>query len=162
MDLGKLRNRFYLFLHLNYIVGFIYAFARFISTPRATLGVRRLWAYECWIILSFYFLLFYLILIEREKAASLFSRFKKLLAANLLLLIFPWGIFLIFAPRSLLLFLSLGSIYWRFLGIFSLLGAIVYYFPYRFYKNKLTYPILIFGFFDKAHGFIPYGFVVGG
>jgi hypothetical protein len=149
MSFAKLKQRFYFFIHANYLLGLFYALTRFLSTPRTVFANRRLWAYEFWIILSFYLILFYLILIEKEKAASVFKRFQKILGANLLLLIFPWGLFLLLSPGDFLSFLGLNSIYWRILGFCSLIGALVYYFPYRFYKRKITYPILIFGIIDN-------------
>ena len=63
--------------------------------------------------------------------------------------VFPWGLFLLLGPRELLVLFGLGSVYWRILGGFSLLGALIYYFPYQFYRRKLTRSILIFGAFDN-------------
>ncbi len=150
----KYKKYFYLFVHLNFLVGFFYAFFHFLTTSRSIFLSRRLWAYECWIILSFYFLFIYLIILDQEISVKTVLKerlrlFKKVLLVNLLLLIFPWGLFLILAPKDLLEMLHLYPMYWRILGVFSLLGAIIYYFPYRFYKNKLVYYILIFGFIDN-------------
>lgn len=154
MSLQKLKRYFYFFIHLNFISGFFYAFWHFINTPKSVFIHRRLWAYEAWIIISFYCLFVYLILIEKEVNVKAIlkkrlKRFKQILFINLLLLIFPWGLFLLFAPQDLLNIFGFKSIYWRILGVFSLLGAFVYYFPYRFYRKRLAYYILIFGFIDN-------------
>jgi len=150
----ELKRYFYFFIHLNFIAGFSYAFWHFINTPRSVFLHRRLWAYESWIIISFYCLFVYLILMEKEvKVRQVFKtkikRFREVLAVNLLLLIFPWGLFLLFGPNYLLELFGLTSVYWRVLGLFSLLGAAIYYFPYHFYKKKLSYYILIFGAVDN-------------
>ncbi len=144
----KLKSRFYLFIHFNFITGFLYAFYHFLITPRATLEQRRLWAYESWIIFSFYCLFLFLILIDQEVKFNL-DKFKRILLVNLILLVFPWGLFLLLAPANLLTMLELNSIYWRILGGFSLLGAVIYYLPYQFYDWKWTRYILIFGFIDN-------------
>jgi hypothetical protein len=146
--MDKLKRHFYLFIHFNFIIGFLYAFYHFLITPRATLAQRRLWAYESWIIFSFYCLFLFLIIFEQETKLN-FEKFKKILIVNLILLVFPWGLFLLLAPANLLGMLKLNSIYWRVLGGFSLLGAILYYLPYRFYDWKWTKYILIFGFIDN-------------
>lgn len=153
-DIKKIKKYFYLFIHLNFVSGFLYAFIHFLFTPRSIYLNRRLWAYECWIILSFYCLFVYLIILDEEvnlkkKLGQQIKNFQKILLVNLLLLIFPWGLFLILVPKELLRMFHLGSFYWRLLGFMSLLGAILYYFPYRFYKNKLTYYVLFFGFIDN-------------
>jgi hypothetical protein len=142
-QMKNLKRYFYLVLHLNFISGFFYAFWHFINTPKSIFLHRRMWAYESWIIMSFYFLFVFLILMERE------FDFKKLLTINLLLLVFPWGIFLVLSPAQFLEYLGLQSIYWRILGMFSLLGALVYYFPYQFYKERISYYILLFGALDN-------------
>lgn len=152
--MSKLKRRFYFLIHFIFISGFLYAFYHFLNTPKSIFLHRRLWAYESWIILSFYSLFIYLILWEKEvrvgvKVKSGLKRFKQVMIANLLLLIFPWGLFLIFAPKFLLEIFSLRSIYWRILGIGSLLGALIYYFPFRFYRKKISYYILAFGFIDN-------------
>jgi len=139
----KLKKVFYLVLHLNFISGFFYAFWHFIQTPKEVFLHRRMWAYETWIIMSFYFLFVFLILMEKE------FDFKKLLAVNLFLLIFPWGLFLVLTPKNLLFFLGMGSIYWRILGIMSLVGALIYFYPYVFYKEKFSYYVLLFGAVDN-------------
>ncbi len=150
------RNKkyFYLFIHFNFLSGFIYALYHFLNTPRSIFLSRRLWAYECWIILSFYCLFIFLILLEKDvkiKQAikEKINLFRKILLVNLLLLVFPWGFFLLLAPGDFLDVLRLNSFYWRILGMFSLLGALIYYFPYRFYNNKLAYYVFIFGFIDN-------------
>lgn len=149
----KVKKYFYLFIHLNFITGFFYAFYHFLTTPKSIFLSRRLWAYECWIIISFYFLFIYLIILEEEtkfkKVVEKINLFKKILLVNLILLIIPWGLFLLLAPRDLLTILSLKSVYWKILGGFSLLGALIYFYPYRFYKNKWTYFVLLFGAIDN-------------
>lgn len=152
----KVERYFYFSIHLNFLGGFLYAFRKFLMTPRVTILTRRLWAYEAWTILSFYLLFLYLLLINEgvglekiKKVKVAFVWFKKVLLVNLVLLVFPWGVALLFAPKELLTILGINSIYWRILGACSLLGAIVYYFPYRFYKKKLTFYILVFGFLDN-------------
>lgn len=149
----KARKLYYFLLHTFFITGIFYAFAKFIQTPRIEVYQRRLWAYENWIIISFYLLFVYLILTEKEgrfkKAKNRLNEFRRILSVNLILLIFPWGLMLIFSPKYLLNMLGLGSIYWRILGIGSLLGAAIYYFPYRFYKSKFTKYVLLFGVIDN-------------
>jgi hypothetical protein len=119
------------------------------------MNVRRLWAYESWIILSFYSLFLYLTIVEMEfgqvkkLVGEKMDGFKRILMVNLILLVFPWGLFLIFAPGDLLEILHLNSIYWRLLGVGSLIGAVIYYFPYRFYKYRLSYYVFIFGTIDN-------------
>lgn len=137
----KIKRWFYLFLHLNFITGFLYAFYHFINTPRSIFLHRRLWAYESWIILSFYGLFIFLILFEQEKLKTVqeqVRRFQAIILVNLLLLILPWGAFLLLAPTHLLEIFSLNSIYWRLLGAVSLVSAAVYYFPYRFKGKKMS------------------------
>jgi hypothetical protein len=53
----KLKDRelFKRFIHINYITGFLYAFYFYITSSKTTeMYTRRLWAYECWIILTLY------------------------------------------------------------------------------------------------------------
>jgi len=152
----KTKKYFYFFIHFNFMSGFLYAFWHFINTPKQIFMHRRLWAYESWIIASFYSLFVYLTLTDKDirlkKATKLKKRiawFKEVLTVNLILLIFPWGLFLVLSPKHLSQLLSLGSFYWRILGVFSLLGSIIYYFPYRFYKKKISYYILLFGAVDN-------------
>ncbi|MBN1168376.1 hypothetical protein JXA63_00645 [Candidatus Woesebacteria bacterium] len=149
----KPRKLYYFFIHTFFISGIFYAFAKFIRTPRIEMFQRRLWAYENWIIISFYLLFVYLILTEKEgrfkKAKHRINEFKRILTVNLILLIFPWGLFLIFSPKYLLTMFGMGSIYWRILGIGSLIGAVIYYFPYRFYRSKFTKYVLLFGIIDN-------------
>ncbi|OGM30525.1 hypothetical protein A2630_02015 [Candidatus Woesebacteria bacterium RIFCSPHIGHO2_01_FULL_44_10] len=140
-----------------FIVGLFYAFGNFITTSRKfDFGQRRLWAYESWIIFSFYGLFLFLTLLEKEFKIGKIKRphlhlaeFKKLLLVNLILLVFPWGLFLLFAPASMLELLKLNSVYWRILGGMSLVGALIYYFPYRFYAKRLSYYIIAFGALDN-------------
>ncbi len=117
--------------------------------------VRRLWAYESWIILSFYMIFVYLTLVEEDLKeekkwiASEVERFREILSVNLILLIFPWGLFLIIAPSFLLEIMGLHSFYWRVLGGASLLGALIYLYPLRFYRKKLSFYIFLFGVVDN-------------
>ena len=63
----QLKKYFKLFINFNYITGFIYAFYFFLTTPRNTQMLeRRLWAFECWLILSFYGLFIYLFYLEKS------------------------------------------------------------------------------------------------
>ncbi len=144
--MSKLKKYFYGFIHLNFISGFLYAFIHFLMTPRTTVLQRRLWAYESWIIFSFYCLFLYLMMVDNKVN---FAQLKRIILVNLLLLIFPWGLFLIFGPSDLMGLIGLNSIYWRILGIMSLIGALIYYLPYRFYKQKWVFYILTFGFIDN-------------
>jgi len=64
--MNKLKRYFYFFIHLNFITGFSYALYHFLNTPRSVFLHRRLWAYESWIIISFYCLFIFLILWEKE------------------------------------------------------------------------------------------------
>lgn len=86
---------------------------------------------------------------NKERWKARMAEFRQKLVVNLVLLVFPWGLFLILAPQDLLETLSLGAIYWRILGVFSLFGAMIYYFPYRLYKRKLSYYVLLFGMVDN-------------
>ena len=154
----KSKRYFYLALHLLFLSGLLYAFNHFITTPKIDYLQRRLWAYENWIIFSFYALFLYLTLTERQirltarKNKSLtryLNEFRRILAVNLLLLAFPWGLILLLAPQDLLSLLHFSSIYWRILGAGSLIGAIIYYFPYRFYHHPFSRYIFIFGAIDN-------------
>lgn len=153
MKYSKYKRIFYSLIHLLFTSSILYAFFHFLKTPRTNMFYRRMWAYESWIIISFYVLFLYLALTEDGKRflkiKDKFAHFKRVLMINLLLLIFPWGLLLLLAPPEMLGMVKLDSIYWRILGFFSLLGAIVYYFAYRFYKYKLSYYILIFGAVDN-------------
>ncbi len=61
------KRNFKIFINLNYIAGFLYAFYFYITSPKSThMLERRLWAYECWIILSFYGLFIYLFYLEKS------------------------------------------------------------------------------------------------
>lgn len=157
----KLRQYFLSFVHFWFIVSLAYAVIHFAWTPRSNMDIRRLWAYESWIIFSFYGLFVYLILTDpeyadtaREKARKTFTRFQRTLKTNLLLLLVPWGLFLLAARYipggdELLAILGMDAVYWQVLGGMSLLGFLLYLFPYLFFRNRLTYPILIFGFIDN-------------
>ncbi len=69
---GKMRSYqvkryFKIFININYIFGFLYAFYFYIRSPRTTqMFERRLWAFECWAILSFYGLFIYLFFLEKS------------------------------------------------------------------------------------------------
>ena len=148
----RLKRWFYLMVHVLFVTGILYAFYHFINTPRSDMPVRRLWAYENWIIISFYTLFVYLVLSDREeriKKRELLTRFYRILRVNLLLLLLPWGLFLVLSPQELLVLLGLYSFYWRILGFCSLLGFLLYLFPYKFYAHKISYAILIFGIIDN-------------
>ena len=152
----NLKKAFFLFIHIFFLSGLLYAFGHFIRTPRSVVLNRRLWAYESWIILSFYSLFVYLALKDREfklknseRITRFVNQFKEITLINLILLIFPWGLFLIFGPQELLEMFELRSIYWRVLGVGSLIGAAIYYLPYRFYKKKISYHIILFGGVDN-------------
>lgn len=83
----QIKNWFKLFIHFNYLAGFLYAFYYFVTTPRSSqMFVRRLWAYECWLILSFYGLFIYLFYLEKsalDEERGLF-RFMKIRATALI------------------------------------------------------------------------------
>lgn len=70
-------------IHLNFIIGLLYAVYQFITTPRINLAPRRMWAYECWIIFGFYALFIFLSLRERQKTdqiidlSKFFSKIKR-------------------------------------------------------------------------------------
>jgi hypothetical protein len=156
--MSKIKKYFYAFIHFNFVSGFLYAFLHFITTPKTTALQRRLWAYESWIIFSFYCLFLYLMMVDTKVNID---QLKRVILVNLLLLIFPWGLFLIFAPQDLMNLIGLGSIYWRILGGMSLLGAVLYYLPYQFYKEKWAFYILTFGFIDNfLAGLILFGLFV--
>ncbi len=82
-----IKRTFKIFINLNYILGFLYAFYFFITTSRETeMFTRRLWAYECWLILTSYGLFIYLFYLEKsalENRRGLF-RFMKIQAVNLI------------------------------------------------------------------------------
>lgn len=152
----KAKKLYYFFLHMLFITGIMYAFAQFITTPRAYMLERRLWAYENWIIISFYSLFVFLTLTERELRLSKIKKphihlreFKRILTVLVLLLIFPWGVFLLFAPNPLLDLLKLNAMYWRMLGIFSLLGALVFSIPLFSYRHRLSLIVFILGAVDN-------------
>jgi len=142
-----------------FLSGLLYAFGHFMGTPRSNMEIRRMWAYESWIIISFYSLFLYLTFIEngvtKGQIKLYLEKFKRITLVFVILLVFPWGLFLIFAPKDLMDRLALGSVYWRVLGIASLVGALIYYFPFRFLEKKLSYYIIIFGIIDNIlAGFI--------
>lgn len=63
----QMKKYFKIFINFNYITGFIYAFYFFITTSRQNnMFERRLWAFECWLILSFYGLFIYLFYLEKS------------------------------------------------------------------------------------------------
>ena len=144
----KFKKRFYTLLHANYLIGVLYALAHFLVTPRRIYTPRRLWAYETWIVFSFWGIFTSIQFMEEERGSFL-KKARQIILTNLILLVFPWGLFLLLSPRGLMDFFGLSSVYWRLLGAASLLGALIYYYPYRFWKRKLVRPILVFGFFDN-------------
>ncbi len=153
----RFKKYYYFFLHLVFLSGLFYAFGNFMTTPkRVNFLERRLWAYESWIILSFYALFLFLTIVERElKIGKIkyphihLKEFRRILLVNLILLVLPWGLFLLFGPKDIIEVLGLTSVYWRILGGMSLLGAALYYFPYQFYKHRLSYYIIVFGAIDN-------------
>jgi hypothetical protein len=144
----KFKRLFYRLLHFNYIVGTLYALGHFLRTPRQIIEPRRLWAYETWIILSFWGIFTTIYFIEQQKLAALVKA-RRIILANLILLVFPWGIFLLISPQPLMTDFGLSSVFWRILGGCSLVGALVYYYPYRFWERRFARFILAFGFFDN-------------
>ncbi len=148
----KIKQFFYGAIHITFVSSILYAFYHFVRTPRIFIVTRRMWAYEFWIIISFYALFIYLILTDREgrlKRREVLEKFQRILRVNLLLLLFPWGLFLILVPKELLLLVGLGAFYWRVLGLFSLFGFLLYLFPYKFHRHKVSYYILFFGIIDN-------------
>ena len=134
----KIKKLFYSFIHVSFVTGILYAIYHFARTPKTIMEVRRMWAYESWIILSFYCLFVFLIMIEEDKLTGVKARisyFKNILLINLVLLIIPWGLCLLLAPGNLMSMLNLNSIYFRILGGMSLVGAVVYYLPYQFFGD---------------------------
>ncbi len=92
ISFGKLRSYqikryFKIFININYIFGFLYAFYFYIRSPRTThMFERRLWAFECWAILSFYGLFIYLFYLEKsalEEQRGLY-RFSQIQARELI------------------------------------------------------------------------------
>jgi len=153
-----------MFIHVNFITGLLYAFWHFIDTPKSIMEIRRLWAYESWVIGSFYCLFVYLIIKDSERKIRLKVKmdwFREVVLINLILLVFPWGLFLLLAPSEMMDVFQLNSIYWGILGGMSLIGALVYYFPYKFYKHKWSLYIMMFGFVDNllAGGIIAWLFL---
>ncbi len=143
----KYKKYLFTFIHLFFISGILYAFFHFATTPKTQMFYRRLWAYESWIILSFYGLFVYLNLAQKEVKLSL-KFFKTILGLNILLLIFPWGLFLLLSPSQLLQGLNLKP-FWRILGGMSLLGASIYSFPYYFYRHRFSRFVLYFCALDN-------------
>jgi len=67
----QLKRYFKLFINVNYIAGFLYAFYFYLTSPRATqMFERRLWALECWVILSLYGIFIYLFYVEKSALES--------------------------------------------------------------------------------------------
>lgn len=82
----QIKRYFKIFININYIFGFLYAFYFYIRSPRIThMFERRLWAFECWAILSFYGLFIYLFYLEKsalEEQRGLY-RFTQIQARDL-------------------------------------------------------------------------------
>lgn len=160
MEKKKFRILFGRFLHLNYLLGFIYALARFLATPRAFFESRRLWAFETWVVFSFWGVYTALFLLEREKISFL-KKSRQIILTNLFLLVFPWGLFLLAAPDEIRSVFGFTAVSWRVLGFFSLVGAFVYSAPYLFWRRRFTRAILVFGFIDNlATSFIIFGLLL--
>ena len=156
MKLSPYKRYFFLTIHIVFVASILYAFYHFLRTPRVDMVNRRLWAYENWIIVSFYGLFVYLALSDvdipelvKERRKRLVEKFRRILEINLLLLLFPWGLFLIFVPRDLLVMIGLGSAFWRVLGGFSIVGFLLYLFPLKLLRHKASYYILFFGIIDN-------------
>lgn len=59
------KKHFKTFIHINFIVGIVYAFWHYIRTPKSVdMATRRLWAAETWIIFTLYSIFVYLFSIE--------------------------------------------------------------------------------------------------
>ena len=59
------KRHFKTFIHLNFIIGIIYAFYHYVRTPKSVdMYTRRLWAAETWIIFTLYSIFIYLFSIE--------------------------------------------------------------------------------------------------
>src|SRR3989344_8962604 len=66
MRLPPIKRYFFLTIHMVFLASILYAFYHFIRTPRVDSLNRRLWAYENWIIISFYGLFVYLALSDAD------------------------------------------------------------------------------------------------
>jgi hypothetical protein len=67
----QIKQKFKLFINVNYILGFLYAFYFFLTTSRQEeMATRRLWAYECWLILTGYGVFIYLFYLEKSALAN--------------------------------------------------------------------------------------------
>ncbi|KKU87363.1 hypothetical protein A3A64_03170 [Candidatus Gottesmanbacteria bacterium RIFCSPLOWO2_01_FULL_48_11] len=156
MRLPPVKRYFFLTIHLVFLASILYAFYHFLRTPRIDAVNRRLWAYENWIIVSFYGLFVYLALSDvdipeeiKERRKKRIAKFQRILEINLLLLLFPWGLFLLLVPGDLLAMVGLGSAYWRVLGGFSIAGFLLYLFPLKLLRHKISYYVLLFGIVDN-------------
>jgi len=84
----KFNELFYPFIHITFITGFVYAFYFYFNSPKSTLMVeRRLWAKECWTIISWYGVFIYLFLLdksaeERTKGMKKLNKIKKSVIVN--------------------------------------------------------------------------------
>ncbi len=148
----QLRKFVFLIIHIIFISGLFYDFALFLGTERTNAEVRRLYAYEGWIIACFYILFIVLTLISRDYTGKLIKHpkeymheFKKILGFHLLLLIFPWGVFVLTAPQGLLNILGIGANWVKVLCFLSIVSAFFYYLPYHYYKEKISYYVLLIG-----------------
>lgn len=146
----KNKRTFYFLLHLFFWFGVFYAFSHFFAPFNLEKG--RLKIFQVAATFTFYFF-FAFLTFQKPK-------FKKVLAFNILLLVFPWGLFLLFAP---LYFLGLSSFYWRILGGASLVGALIYSYLYLFYRKESAYYLLLFGMVDNflAAVFLTFLFILG-
>jgi hypothetical protein len=161
----QLKKFVFLLIHIIFISGLFYDFALFLGTGRDDQEVRRLYAYEGWIIGSFYILFIVLTLISRDYSEKLLKQpreyiheFRKILKLHLLLLIFPWGVFVLTAPQRLLDILGIGEMWVKIMSLLSIISAFFYYLPYHYYKEKISYYVLLVGAF--ANFIIGVGFSI--
>ncbi len=63
----QVKRYFKIFINFNFIAGFFYAFYFYLISPKPSqMFERRLWAFECWAILSFYGIFIYLFYLEKS------------------------------------------------------------------------------------------------
>ena len=167
---SKKRKYFYLIIHTLLISLFFYAFVQFITTSRADFFSRRLWAYESTLVGMFYVLFVFLTIMTDESVKEAIKKpkehmqyFKDVLIVFLVLMIFPWGTFLLISPADVLEGLGLNSLFFKVAGSVSLLAASFYIIPYHFYSKKISYYILILGAIIEMIGGLGLGvlFILG-
>ncbi len=149
----KFRKFVFLTIHIIFISGLFYDLALFLGTSRESQDVRRLYAYEGWIIGSFYILFIVLTLLSQDyhgklhtKPREYINKFKKILSIHLLLMIFPWGVFILTAPQKLLDILGIGANWIKVLSMLSITSAFFYYLPFQTHKGRTAYFVMIVGF----------------